>query len=140
MSLTWDNIVEEGSTLWIKKNRQKTGVASNVPVIPPLKKILDKYKNDPECSDKKLLIPNRSNTNVNGYLKEIADLTGITKNLTWYVSRHTFATTVALANNIPLEVIAKIMGHKRITQTQHYARILDKSVEKEMLRVGELYN
>ena len=117
---------------WLKTRRQKTNVKTNVLVIPPLKRIIDKYKDDPECIEENRLVPNRSNSNMNAYLKEIADLCDIDKNLTWYVGRHTFATTVALANNIPMEVISQIMGHKRITQTQHYAKLMDSSVKKHM--------
>lgn len=117
---------------WLRTKRQKTKVKTNVLVIPPLKRIIDKYKFDPECLEEDLLVPNRSNSNMNAYLKEIADLCGIEKNLTWYVGRHTFATTVALANGIPMEIISQIMGHKRITQTQHYAKLMDGTVKKHM--------
>lgn len=122
---------------WIQTKRQKTGVKTNVLVIPPLQRIIDKYKDDPECIEENRLVPNRSNSNMNAYLKEIADLCGIDKNLTWYVGRHTFATTVALANNIPMEVISQIMGHKRITQTQHYAKLMDSSIKQHMKGLSE---
>lgn len=68
---------------WIQTKRQKTGVKTNVLVIPPLQRIIDKYKDDPECAEENRLVPNRSNSNMNAYLKEIADLCGIHKNLTW---------------------------------------------------------
>jgi len=122
---------------WIHTKRQKTKVKTNVLVIPPLQRIIDKYKDDPECVEENRLVPNRSNSNMNAYLKEIADLCGIDKNLTWYVGRHTFATTVALANNIPMEVISQIMGHKRITQTQHYAKLMDSSIKQHMKGLSE---
>jgi site-specific recombinase XerD len=77
---------------------------------------------------------------MNAYLKEIADLCNIDKNLTWYVGRHTFATTVALANDLPMEVISQIMGHKRITQTQHYAKLMDSSVKKHMKNLVPHFN
>lgn len=125
---------------WIQTKRQKTGVKTNVLVIPPLQRIIDKYKDDPECVEENRLVPNRSNSNMNAYLKEIADLCGINKNLTWYVGRHTFATTVALANGIPMEVISQIMGHKRITQTQHYAQLLDGTVKKHMKNLIEEFD
>jgi integrase len=124
--------LDEDCDSWLKTKRQKTKVKTNVLVIPPLKRIIEKYKNNPDCIEENRLIPNRSNSNMNAYLKEIADLCDIDKNLTWYVGRHTFATTVALANDIPMEIISQIMGHKRITQTQHYAKLLDKSVKKHM--------
>jgi integrase len=124
--------LDEDCDSWLKTKRQKTNVRTNVLVIPPLKKIIEKYKDDPECIEDNRLVPNRSNSNMNAYLKEIADLCNIDKNLTWYVGRHTFATTVALANDIPMEIISQIMGHKRITQTQHYAKLMDTSVKKHM--------
>ena len=137
MNLTQGNYtLDEDCDNWLKTKRQKTNVKTNVLVIPPLKRIIDKYKNDPECIEDNRLVPNRSNSNMNAYLKEIADLCGIDKNLTWYVGRHTFATTVALANGIPMEIISKIMGHKRITQTQHYAQLMDDSVKKHMQNLG----
>jgi site-specific recombinase XerD len=133
MNLRLDNYtLDDDCDSWLKTKRQKTKVKTNVLVIPPLKRIIDKYKYDPECIEENRLVPNRSNSNMNAYLKEIADLCSIDKNLTWYVGRHTFATTVALANGLPMEVISQIMGHKRITQTQHYAKLQDKSVKKYM--------
>jgi integrase len=137
MNLRQENYsLDEDLDNWLKTKRQKTKVKTNVLVIPPLKRIIDKYKTDPECIEENRLVPNRSNSNMNAYLKEIADLCGIDKNLTWYVGRHTFATTVALANGIPMEVISQIMGHKRITQTQHYAKLMDDSVKKHMQNLG----
>ena len=124
--------LDEDCDNWLKTKRQKTKVKTNVLVIPPLKRIINKYKSDPECIEDDRLIPSISNSKMNAYLKEIADLCGIDKNLTWYVGRHTFATTVALANGIPMEIISQIMGHKRITQTQHYAKLMDSSVKKHM--------
>ena len=64
--------------------------------------------------------------------KEIADLCGITKNLSFHVARHTFATTVTLTNGVPIESVSKMLGHKNIQSTQHYARIVDKKVGDDM--------
>lgn len=132
--------LDEDFDNWIKTKRQKTKVKTNVLVIPPLKRIIDKYKNDPECIEEERLIPKRSNSNMNAYLKEIADLCGVNKNLTWYVGRHTFATTVALANGIPMEIISQIMGHKRITQTQHYAKLMDGTIKKHMKTISDNFD
>lgn len=141
MNLTYDNYIQdEDGDYWIKTNRQKTKVKTSIPVFPSLQKILNKYKNDPECEEFNKLIPNRSNSNMNAYLKEIADLCGIKKNLTWYVGRHTFATTVALANKVPLEVISQIMGHKRVTQTQHYAKLMDGSVKAHVKNLHDKFS
>ena len=132
-------ILDEDCDSWLETRRQKTGIRTNVLAIPPLKRIIEKYKNNPECENDNRLIPDRSNSNVNAYLKEIADLCSIDKNLTWYCGRHTFATTIALANNIPMEIISQIMGHKRITQTQHYAKLSDKNVKQAMLKLNEKF-
>lgn len=132
-------ILDEDLDSWVKARRKKTGIRTNVLAIPPLKRIIEKYQNNPECLNDNRLIPDRSNTNVNAYLKEIADLCNIDKNLTWYVGRHTFATTVALANDIPMEIISQIMGHKRITQTQHYAKLSDKNVKQAMMKLKEKF-
>ena len=65
-------------------------------------------------------------------IKEIADLCGITKNLSFHVARHTFATTVTLTNDVPIERVSKMLGYKNIQSTQHYARIVDKKVDDDM--------
>ena len=132
-------ILDEDLDSWVKTRRKKTGIRTNVLAIPPLKRIIEKYQNNPECINSNRLIPDKSNTNVNAYLKEIADLCNIDKNLTWYVGRHTFTTTVALANDIPMEIISQIMGHKRITQTQHYAKLSDKNVKQAMMKLKEKF-
>ena len=69
---------------------------------------------------------------MNAYLKEIADLCGITKTLTFHIARHTFATTVTLNNDVPIESVSKMLGHKSIKITQHYAKIIDKKVSSDM--------
>ena len=126
--LTSENvIVDADNTSWIITTRQKTGTRSNVPVLPPVLRIIEKYK-----SKENTLIPSLSNQKMNAYLKEIADLVGITKNLTWYVARHTFATTVTLGNGVRLENVSSMLGHTVIKQTQHYAKVLDVNVMKDM--------
>ena len=69
---------------------------------------------------------------MNAYLKEIADVCGITKNLTFHLARHTFATTVTLTNGVPIESVSKMLGHKSLKTTQHYAKILDRKVGEDM--------
>jgi integrase len=132
-------ILDEDCDSWVKTRRQKTGIRTNVLAIPPLKRIIEKYQNNPECINDNRLIPDRSNTKVNAYLKEIADLCNIDKHLTHYVGRHTFATTIALENKIPMEIISQIMGHKRITQTQHYAKLSDQIVKEAMMKLKEKF-
>jgi site-specific recombinase XerD len=117
---------------WIRKQRQKTKQWSNIPLLPQATSILGKYSIYPECLKNNLLLPVLSNQKMNSYLKEIADLCGITKNLTMHCARHTFATTVTLANNISMESVSKMLGHASISMTKHYARILDSTIGKEM--------
>jgi site-specific recombinase XerD len=69
-----------------------------------------------------------SNQRMNSYLKELADLCGIKKELTFHCARHTFATTVTLTNGVPIETVSKMLGHKSLKTTQHYAKIVDKKV------------
>jgi len=78
------------------------------------------------------VLPLLSNQKMNAYIKEIADLCGITMNLSFHVARHTFATTVTLTNGVPIESVSKMLGHKNIQSTQHYARIVDKKVGDDM--------
>jgi site-specific recombinase XerD len=75
-----------------------------------------------------------SNQRMNSYLKELADLCGITKELTFHCARHTFATTVTLTNDVPIETVSKMLGHKSLKTTQHYAKIVDKKVSQDMLK------
>ena len=78
------------------------------------------------------LLPVLSNQKMNAYLKEIADLCDIKKELTYHIARHTFATTITLSNGVPIESVSKMLGHKNIKTTQHYAKILDKKVSEDM--------
>jgi integrase len=140
MNLTINNIdLDMDGEQWIRTKRQKSGVKSDIIILPPVLEIINKYKNDPRCIESGRLLPKYSNQKINEYLKEIADLAGIRKHLTWYVSRHTFATTVCLSNKMPLEYISACMGHKKITQTQHYAKLLDGALKTETLKLKQIY-
>ncbi|NCD69084.1 site-specific integrase [Mucilaginibacter agri] len=120
------------SELRIYKNRQKTGTPSLIPLLPIAKMILSKYENDPECLATDQLLPVLSNQKYNVYLKEIANICGIAKELKTHVARHTFGTTVTLANNVPLESIKDMMGHKSLRQTLHYAKITGMKINEDM--------
>jgi len=117
---------------WIKIKRTKTDTRSNIPLLPTALEIIKKYENHPEAVTKGVLLPVLSNQKSNAYLKEIADLCGITKNLTTHLARHTFATTVTLSNGVPMESVSKMLGHKSLKTTQHYAKILDRKVSDDM--------
>jgi len=124
---------------WIFTGRQKSNVPSHIPLLPAALHIIAKYKDNPVAISKGKLLPMISNQKMNGYLKEIADLCGINKNLTYHVARHTFATTVTLTNGVPIESVSKMLGHKKIQTTQHYARILDKKVSNDMSALREKF-
>ncbi len=117
---------------WIKINRTKTDTRSNIPILPIPEAIIDKYSNKTNLLTDNRLLPVLSNQKMNAYLKEIADLCGINKNLTFHLARHTFATTVTLTNGVPIESVSKMLGHKSLRTTQHYAKILDKKVSDDM--------
>tara|TARA_Y100000389_G_C17465940_1_gene525524 strand:+ start:1721 stop:2962 length:1242 start_codon:yes stop_codon:yes gene_type:complete len=141
MNLTLDNLdLDMDGEKWIRTRRQKSKVKSDIIILPPVREIINKYKNDPRCIEKGNLLPRYSNQKMNQYLKEIANICKIKKHLTWYVSRHTFATTVCLNNKIPLEYISKMMGHRKITQTQHYAKLLDETVKFEASKLKLIYS
>lgn len=120
---------------WIISKRQKTDIAARIPLLPSALKIIDKYHNSPQCVLEDKVLPVLSNQKMNAYLKEIADLCGIQKNLTFHIARHTFATTVTLSNGVPIETVSKMLGHKNLKTTQHYAKILDIKISKDMKRL-----
>ncbi len=122
---------------WIFTHRQKTETASRIPLLPPALAILDKYRDHPAAANSKKLLPVPSNQKTNAYLKEIAACCGIKKELTFHVARHTFATTVTLTNGVSIESVSKMLGHKKLQTTQHYAKILDKKVSNDMLELKE---
>jgi site-specific recombinase XerD len=117
---------------WIFTHRQKTESASKIPILPITQMIIDKYEDHPQCINENKLLPILSNQKMNSYLKEIADVCGIKKDLTFHIARHTFATTVTLSNGVPIESVSKMLGHKSLRTTQHYAKILDKKVSEDM--------
>lgn len=117
---------------WIFTHRQKTESASKIPILPIPQLIIDKYKEHPQCQNTDKLLPILSNQKMNSYLKEIADVCSINKELTFHIARHTFATTVTLTNGVPIESVSKMLGHKNLRTTQHYAKVLDKKVAEDM--------
>ena len=120
------------SQKWIFTTRQKTDTASRIPLLPVALDLLKKYEDYPACINEGKLLPVLSNQKMNAYLKEIADVCGIQKELTFHIARHTFATTVTLANGVSIESVSKMLGHKNIRTTQHYAKILDSTVSRDM--------
>jgi hypothetical protein len=132
-------IKDNNGALWIRKARQKTNQMCNIPVLSIPQRILRKYEDNAECVKKGVLLPVISNQRMNAYLKEIADLCGITKRLTTHVARHTAATVVFLANDVSMENVSKILGHSNIRMTQHYAKVLDSSIMRDMENVEKSF-
>ena len=118
---------------WIKKHREKTGVLSRIPLLPIAQSILDKY------SGGKVLLPIQDAADVNRNLKDIATLCGIDKKICFHTSRHTFATTVTLSNDISIEVVSKMLGHTNTRMTSHYAKVVDKCISHQMDGIVDRY-
>ncbi len=122
----------------IRKKREKTKVESLLPLFPPAKELVDKWMPDWKTADSEtLLAPSISNQKFNIYLKELIALLGINKKITSHCGRHSFATTLALENGVPLESVSKMLGHSKISQTQKYAKVTAIKIERE---TRELFN
>jgi site-specific recombinase XerD len=124
--------------LWIYTSRQKTDTLSMIPVLPVALSIIHAYEAHPQCVVKDTLLPVMSNQKMNAYLKEIGDLCKINKPLTFHIARHTFATTVTLNNGVPIESVAKMMGHTNIKTTQIYAKVMDHKISSDMQLLREI--
>ncbi|MFV0538824.1 MAG: site-specific integrase, partial [Dysgonomonas sp.] len=120
---------------WIRTERVKTGEAVNVPLLDIPMAIIEKYKKKKKPNNGRLL-PVSSNQKMNEFLKEIAAICNIKKNLSTHLARHSFATTIALANGVPLESVSKMLGHRSIKTTQIYAKVLDTKVSNDMANLG----
>ena len=123
---------------WIKTSRKKTGNEVNVPLLPSALRIIEKYNDHPIRLNDKKVLPVISNQKMNVYLKELADICGIDKNLTTHLARHTFATTITLSNGVTMESVSKMLGHSSIKTTQIYAKITDTKVSREMQKLKEM--
>lgn len=131
------NDLEKGidGEFWIFTERKKTGITSNVPLLPEAYSIIQKYAAHPYCNASGKLLPVKSNQKMNAYLKEVATICGIKKNLTMHMARHTFATTITLSNGVPIETVSKMLGHSKIATTQIYAQVLDNKVSADMKKL-----
>ena len=101
--------------------------------------IIDKYKNHPQCINEDKLLPMLSNQKMNAYLKDIARVCEIEKELTFHIARHTFAPTVTPTNVVPIVSVSKILGHKNLRTTQHYAKVLDRKISEDMKILKEKF-
>lgn len=122
---------------WIFTSRNKTKTKVKIPLLDKALEILLKYEGHPMTEITDSLLPIITNVKVNLYLKEVADLCDIKKNLTFHMARHTFATTVTLSNGVPIETVSKLLGHSKIATTQIYARVLEDKLSKDMYELSK---
>ena len=122
--------------IWIRKARQKTKNMCNIPLLDEAQKIIDRYRDHPYCQTHGVLLPVCSNQKMNSYLKELADICGIRKNLSTHCARHTFAT-LTLASGATIDNVAKMLGHANVNMTRHYAKVLDSSIMRDMQMVAK---
>ena len=115
--------------LWLDIRRNKTQKSYRVPLLQQAKNIIEIYQNE----SREHVFPRLSNPKFNAYLKEVAAVVGIEKNLTHHIARKTFATTVLLYNDVPMEIVSELLGHSKISTTQeHYAKVVQRKVSEEM--------
>ena len=134
MLLTEKNIqVDNFGKKWLVFNRKKTKSEVQVPLLPIALSIIEKYKQNLDG----LLLPVQCNQAMNRRLKELMRAIGINKNVSTHVGRHSFASSVTLANGIPLEIVSKLLGHSNTIITQVYAKVLPKSVSDAMEKIAE---
>jgi integrase len=124
---------------WIFTTRTKTDTATRVPLLPPAMAILIKYAKSLTVITSGKLLPVLTNQRMNSYLKELSDICGFSKELTFHCARHTFATTVTLTNCVPIETVSNMLGHRSLRTTQHYAKIIDKKVSNDMSALRTKY-
>ncbi|PJB20687.1 MAG: integrase [Flavobacteriaceae bacterium CG_4_9_14_3_um_filter_33_16] len=141
MKLKRDNIqIGIDGNHWIMTERMKTKTPVKIPLLPVVESLIKKYEDHPRTKFENSLMPHMSNQKLNSYLKEVADLCGISKNLTFHMARHSFATTVTLSNGVPIETVSKMLGHTKIVTTQIYARVIERKVGEDMQRLKDCYS
>lgn len=132
-----DQIISDSDKgMYIHLYRTKTNHPAFIPLLPQARKMVSLYIGKGESE---YLFPTISNQKSNAYLKELADICHIRKRVTFHVARHTFATTVTLANDVALQNVSKMLGHSSTRMTQHYARVLDNSIMKDMQDVARVF-
>ncbi|OQD42708.1 integrase [Croceivirga radicis] len=141
INLTGENLcIGINGELWIYYRREKTTKPIRVPLLPKALEIVEKYKSNKKSISQGTIFPKINNQKLNSYLKEIADVCGINKNLTFHIARHTFATTVTLSNGMPIETVSKLLGHTRISTTQIYAKVIERKVSDDMQQLRAQFN
>jgi integrase len=132
------HLIKDAEQSWyIRKPRQKTGYDSIIPLLPVAIRILEKYSPTSNIADFDWYVSTNQKMNVG--LKYIGKRAGVVKTLHMHLARHTFATTVTLANGVPIETVSKMLGHASIKQTQHYAKVIPLKIKSDMDKIRELY-
>jgi site-specific recombinase XerD len=142
MNLQRKNLSDYLKRTWINISRQKSDVSASIPLLPPARFILERYHRSwRDLPAEALIFPNMSNQKINSYLKEVADICGIEARVFFHLSRHIFATTITLANNIPIESVSKMLGHTNLRQTSIYSKVIDQKIDRDMAALSnELEN
>lgn len=130
---------DEQGNMWIRKPREKTAVMSTIPLLKQPKAILQKYAFDLHCMESGKLLPVPSNQKMNAYMSEIATICGLNKKLTTHCARHTFAC-LAVEYGMPIDVLAKILGHSNTNMTRHYAKFSEQLIGREMQKIGQVFS
>lgn len=139
--LTYDNITTGiDRSLWLHYKRAKTGVRVSLPLLEPALKIIERYESYHGYKQNHPLFPPICNQVVNRYLKKIAQLADVNQRVTYHIARHTFATTITLQREIPLETVSKMLGHTSLKTTQVYARVVDTKVMRDMASLKDMYS
>lgn len=125
--------------LWIQTFRAKTSTRVPIPLLPQALTLIERYRRN-AADGKGYVFQVPSNQKTNAYLKEIADVCGITKKLTFHIARHSFATTVTLSNGVPIETVSKMLGHTNIKTTQIYSKVVDFKISGDMAKLNEKYD
>ncbi len=129
---------DEQNNMWIRKPREKTAIMSTIPLLKQPKAILQKYAFDLHCIESGKLLPVPSNQKMNAYMSEIATICGLNKKLTTHCARHTF-TCLAVEYGMPIDVLAKILGHSNTNMTRHYAKFSEQLIGREMQKIGQVF-
>lgn len=128
-------VLDSDGTYWVRKTREKTENMCDIPLLDLPLEIIRRYENHKMCKTKGILLPVMCNQKMNSYLKEIADFCGIDKEISTHSARHTFATTVTLANGVALTNVARMLGHTSTRMTEHYAKVLSHNISADMKNV-----
>ena len=137
--LTRNEIIslDDGSQMIVTR-RTKTATKATIPLLEKALALIEKYKSHPSCEESGKILPMKSNQKYNAYLKEIQTICGIEKKLTSHVARRTFGT-ILLNNGVPLDMVQKALGHKKIEQTQEYAKLLNKTMIKTFEKLDGIF-